>query len=109
MTLPDLTSEQRQAASQAALAARHRRAEVKAAVTAGRMSVGEVLQLAQVDEALAKLKVQSLLECLPGIGPVRAGQILADLGIAPSRRVRGLGIQQSARLAERFETGMVAR
>ncbi|WP_462417670.1 integration host factor, actinobacterial type [Kytococcus sp. Marseille-QA3725] len=106
MTLPALTADQRRAASDAAVAARHRRAEVKAAVTAGTMSIGEVLAQAQEDEALAKLRVQVLLECLPGIGPVRATQLLQELGIASSRRLRGLGVHQVARLSERCEVGV---
>ncbi|WP_446685146.1 integration host factor, actinobacterial type [Kytococcus schroeteri] len=102
VTLPDLTADQRRAALDAAVAARHRRAEVKAAVARGALSIGEVLQAAEHDEAVAKIRVSVLLECLPGIGPVRAGQVLAELGIAPSRRLRGLGVHQVARLSDRF-------
>ena len=52
---------------------------------------------------LGKLKVSALLESLPGVGPVRARQIMAEVGISESRRVRGLGVNQSAALIARFD------
>jgi len=42
------------------------------------------------------MKVSALLEALPGVGKVRAKQIMEQLGIAESRRVRGLGSNQWA-------------
>ncbi len=41
-----------------------------------------------------------LLECVPGIGAVRAERIMTALQIAPSRRVQGLGERQRAALLE---------
>jgi len=40
------------------------------------------------------MKVSALLESLPGVGKVRAKQIMGRLGIVESRRVRGLGTNQ---------------
>ena len=37
------------------------------------------------------MKVSALLEALPGVGKVRAAQIMEKIGISESRRVRGLG------------------
>jgi ribosomal protein S13 len=49
----------------------------------------------------AGIKVSWLLECVPGIGEVRAARIMTSLRIAPSRRVQGLGERQrEALLAE---------
>jgi ribosomal protein S13 len=48
------------------------------------------------------MKVSALLEALPGIGKIRAQQIMAEVGISPTRRVRGLGTHQVAALVERF-------
>ena len=48
---------------------------------------------------LAKLKVVSVLESLPGVGKVRARRIMADLDISESRRLRGLGDQAARRAA----------
>ncbi len=40
------------------------------------------------------MKVVSLLEAMPGVGKVRARQIMDRLQIAEGRRVRGLGHNQ---------------
>ena len=48
------------------------------------------------------MKVSALLESLPGVGKVRAKQIMERLGISESRRVRGLGSNQIASLLQRF-------
>ena len=50
---------------------------------------------------LAKLKVVSVLESLPGVGKVRARRLMAELDISESRRLRGLGRASSAALLER--------
>lgn len=50
------------------------------------------------------MKVIALLESLPGVGRVKARQIMDEVGIAESRRVRGLGPNQVAALIERFPT-----
>jgi len=43
-----------------------------------------------------------LLESMPGVGKVRAKQIMERLGIAESRRVRGLGTNQRSALEHEF-------
>ena len=68
MALPDLTPEQRAQALEKATQARRRRAEVKNALKARSMNLSEVLELADSDEAVAKMKVVSLLESLPRVG-----------------------------------------
>lgn len=61
-----------------------------------------MLAMANNDEAIAKLRVYELLESLPGIGKVKARQIMADIGIAESRRVGGLGPHQRQKLVQQF-------
>ena len=39
---------------------------------------------------------------MPGVGRVRARQMMEEIGISESRRVRGLGANQVAQLLERF-------
>jgi ribosomal protein S13 len=39
---------------------------------------------------------------VPGLGRVRARQVMQRLGIAESRRVRGLGVNQVAALEREF-------
>ena len=48
------------------------------------------------------MRVSALLESMPGVGRVRARQIMEEVGISESRRVRGLGQNQVAALLERF-------
>ena len=103
MGLNPLTSEERSRAVSKATAARARRAEAKLALKAGRLSLSELFQQAEQDEALARLKVTELLESFHGIGPVRSIAILEQLGIAASRRLRGLGVHQRRALIDFLE------
>ncbi|WP_077487875.1 integration host factor, actinobacterial type [Sinomonas mesophila] len=100
MVLNPLTPQQRAEALAKATAARAVRAEAKSGLRHGTLAVGELLERAREDEALARLKVTDMLESLHGIGSVRALAILDALGIAPSRRLRGLGVHQRRALVD---------
>lgn len=102
MVLPQLTSQQREEALAKATAARRRRAEVKTALKQREITLGEFFQRAQDDEALAKMRVRSLLESLPRVGSHRAEQVMQEVGISATRRVRGLGRVQREALLARF-------
>lgn len=65
-------------------------------------TVSEVVKLASDDEAIAKMRVIELLESLPGVGKIKARRIMADVGIAESRRVGGLGPHQINKLVAQF-------
>ena len=56
----------------------------------------------QTNEVIGKLRVVDLLQSMPGLGKVRAKQMMERLGIAESRRVRGLGTKQVAALEKEF-------
>ncbi|MBA2325823.1 MAG: integration host factor [Actinobacteria bacterium] len=99
---PSLTPEQRQAALQKAAAARRQRAEVKEKLKMGSLSLRELFEQGDRDEILAKLKVVSVLESLPGVGKVRARRLMQELDISESRRLRGLGRNQRMALLGRF-------
>ena len=45
----------------------------------------------------------ALLESLPGVGKVKAQEIMTELEIAPTRRLRGLGDRQRKALLEKFD------
>lgn len=105
MALPPLTPEQRQAALEKAAASRRERAEVKGRLKAGGASIGEVIKLGQENEVVGKMRVVDLLQSMPGLGKVRAKQVMERLGIAESRRVRGLGAKQVAALEREFAPG----
>ena len=95
MPLPDLPAGQRREALAKAPPARQVRADVKNRLRHSGASVAEVLAEAKRNEAIAKIKVLDLLQSIPGIGKLTAQQIMADLHIAESRRLRGLGANQA--------------
>ncbi|MBV8952447.1 MAG: integration host factor [Actinobacteria bacterium] len=99
---PSLTPEQRQAALDKAAEARRVRAEVKKKLKDRALSLKELFDLSDTDDTVAKLKVVSVLESLPGVGKVRARRIMEDLDISESRRLRGLGANQRNSLLEHF-------
>lgn len=102
MALPTLTPEQRQAALEKATAARRVRAEVKLRLKTSATTLAEVIGEARVNEVVAKLRVVDLLLAMPGVGKVRAQNIMQRIGIAESRRLRGLGAHQVDALIEEF-------
>jgi hypothetical protein len=85
-----------------AAVARKERAEVKNRLKRGAVTLSEVIKDGATDDVIGKMKVSALLESLPGVGKVRAKQIMERLGIADSRRVRGLGANQRAALEQEF-------
>jgi len=102
VALPALTPEQRQAALDKAAAARQIRAEIKNRMKHSGVTVREVLAEARENEAIARIKVLDLIQSVPGVGKVTATEIMDRLGIAPSRRIRGLGDNQEKALIEEF-------
>jgi len=102
VALPPLTPEQRSAALEKAAAARRERAEVKNRLKHSGASLSEVVRDGQKNDVVGKMKVSALLESLPGVGKVRAKQIMERLSISETRRVRGLGANQIAALEREF-------
>jgi len=105
VALPELTPEQRAAALEKAAAARRARAELKDRLKKGETDLKTVLKNAETDEIIGKMKVSALLEALPKVGKVKAQEIMTELEIAPTRRLRGLGDRQRRALLERFGFG----
>ncbi len=103
MTIPQLTSEQLQAARAAATQARRVRAELKAEVRSGELSLSEALDKAGADDVLAHVKVVDLLKSVPRVGEKRAAAVMEKLDIAANRRIRGLGRHQIAGLKAEFK------
>lgn len=102
MALPKLTDEQRKEALAKAAEARKARAELKEKLKRGGTNLKEVLDQAQSDEIIGKTKVSALLEAMPKVGKVKAKEIMEELEIAQTRRLRGLGDRQRRALLERF-------
>lgn len=102
MPLPTLSPEQRAAALEKAAEIRKARAELKEQLKAGKTTLTKVLDQADTDEVVGKIKVSAVLQSMPSIGKVRAKQIMEKLKIAESRRLRGLGEQQRKALLAEF-------
>jgi hypothetical protein len=100
--LPQLTDEQRRAALVKAAEARRVRAEIKNLLKMGSISLPELLERADAEVIVSKMKVLSVLESLPKLGKVKARRTMDEVGISDSRRLRGLGSQQRAELVARF-------
>ena len=100
---PSLSPAQRQAALEKAAAARRQRAELKEKLKMGSTSLRELLDEAERDEVIGKMKVVSVLESLPGLGKVKARRTMEELGISETRRLQGLWQQQRDRLLRTFK------
>lgn len=99
---PILTPQQRADALAKAATSRKRRAEVKSKIKSGEYTIDTVLELAQKDDAVAKMRVRELLEALSGVGKVRAQSLMERLNISPTRRIQGLGRHQIKELRSEF-------
>jgi hypothetical protein len=94
MPLPPLTPEQRAEALERAARAPKERAEIRRGLKLGAMSLPDVINRGATDDVIGKMQVSELLACLPGVDKAGAAQIMEQLGIAESRRVRSLSRSQ---------------
>ncbi len=99
---PTLSAEQRQAALEKAAIARRERAELKERLKMGSLTLTELLDQAEGNDIIGKMKVVAVLESLPGVGKVKARRTMEEIGISETRRVRGLGAQQRDALLRAF-------
>ena len=97
-TPPTLTPEQRAAALEKAKLARAARADIKARLKMGSLSLKSALD--SDDNNVGKLKVKSMLESLPGRRQGQGPKVMDEIGIADNRRIQGLGSQQRLALLE---------
>ena len=104
MSVPELSDDARRAALQKAAEARRIRAELKQQLRDGEVSLADVLARSG-DEVIGKTQVSDVLECLPRIGKKTARRTMEQLDISESRRLRGLGDRQRAKLLETFGDG----
>ena len=97
-----MSPDERQAALNKAAAVRRLRAELKEKLKMGSLTFKELLDQSASDEVVAKMKVVSVLESLPGLGKVKARRLMEDIGISETRRIQGLGEQQRRKLFEKL-------
>ncbi|NHZ70633.1 MAG: integration host factor [Proteobacteria bacterium] len=100
--LPEMTEEDRAAALARAGEARRIRAEIKQLLKTGSLTFNDVLERAASDDLVAGTKVQAIIVSMPGMGKVATKRLMAEIGIADNRTLRGLGKNQRAELIERF-------
>ncbi|WP_344497336.1 integration host factor, actinobacterial type [Streptomyces enissocaesilis] len=100
MVLPELSPAQRAEALEKAAAVRKERSALMAGLKDRKVSLEDVL--AREDTVATRTPVKRLLKSLPGIGAVRAGQLLEELDIPEGRRVAGLGPRQREQLVKLF-------
>ena len=101
MALPNLSDADRKAALVKAAEARQKRAELRAKIKRGEMTFTAVMKKSD-DPIVARMKVTTLLESLPGFGKAKAAKIMSELEISESRRVQGLGARQREALLARL-------
>lgn len=94
MAVPHLDDDARRRALLTAGESRRERAAWKARLADGSAGLTELLAAAEQSQALAGMRVTDALGALPGVGPRSVERILEACGIAPSRRLRGLGARQ---------------
>lgn len=101
MALPNLSEADRKKALEKAAQARQARAELRQKIKSGSMSFADVMARSD-DPIIARMKVSTLLESLPGFGKAKAAKIMGELEISESRRVQGLGARQRELLMQRL-------
>lgn len=103
--IPNLTTEQRLENLEKAKAARQRRAAILKGVSDGSYTALDVLDMASNDKTVARMKVFTLIRAVPGYGFSRTQYLMRRLHISESRRLRGLGANQRAKLVEMLGGG----
>lgn len=92
MALPQLTNEQRKAASAKGVAARQARAAMCEKVKHGEVDFVDVLT--SDDPVIVKMRTYDLIKAIPGYGVAKANRLMEEIGISKSRRIQGLGQRQ---------------
>ena len=100
MAVPNLSKDERAKALEKAQEMRTKSMELRKELTAGKVTLAEVLK--RDDEIVTRMKVKYLLEYLPNVGKITAVSIMEEIGINESRRVQGLGKRQLAMLLEKL-------
>jgi hypothetical protein len=101
LSLPHLTQEEKLEALKKAQDMRSKRAELRAQLKRGNLTLQEVLDQAD-DEVIARMRVTYLLQSLPQVGKVTSEKVMREIGINENRRVQGLGTRQKDELLKRL-------
>jgi hypothetical protein len=104
---PALTLEQREAARLKALQVTAERKRLRARLQAGEETLAQAL--ARDGEATMRMRTETLLRALPGIGGATAARLLAEAGIGPGRRAGALTAGQRERLLAAVDAELATR
>ena len=102
MAVPKISAEDRQKALEKAQKVRKERAAMREEMKAGKMLIRDVIDRKEED-IVGGMRVKYVLESLPGIGKIRAKEIMEQIGIDENRKIKGLGARQVAALLERLK------
>ena len=91
---PQLTPEERSAASQKAIETRKARMRLKDEMKHGKLSVAEAIAM----PVMQRMKVYEFIRAIPGIGINRAKEFMLANSIADNRRVGGLSEHRRAQV-----------
>lgn len=102
MAVPQISAEDRQKALEKAQKVRKERAAMREEMKAGKLTMADIIAK-KGEEIVGGMRVKYVLESMPGIGKVRAKEIMDQIGIDENRKVKGLGTRQVAALLERLK------
>lgn len=102
MAVPKISEEDRKKALEKAQKVRKERAALREEMKAGKLSMKDVIDR-KGDDIVGGMRVKYVLESMPGIGRVRAKEIMDQIGIDENRKVKGLGTRQVTALLERLK------
>ena len=102
MAVPQISAEDRQKALEKAQKVRKERAAMREEMKAGKLTMADIIAK-KGEEIVGGMRVKYVLESMPGIGKVRAKEIMDQIGIDENRKVKGLGTRQVAALLERMK------
>ena len=102
MALPKMTDEQRAAALKKAAETRKKRSEFRMKIKAGKITAKKALAKRD-DPVVGKIKVAQFIQSFPGWGKAKTEKLMAEIGIAEDRRLKGLGENQIAKLIEALD------
>ena len=102
MGVPKISEEDRKKALEKAQKVRKERAALREEMKAGKLAMKDVIDR-KGEDIVGGMRVKHVLESMPGIGKVRAKEIMDQIGIDENRKVKGLGTRQVAALLERLK------
>lgn len=101
--LQSLSDDELELALDRSIATRSERTRIKQQLKNAEVGPTSVLLRIKTNPVIGGLKVRDFLRALPGVGSSRADVIMDRLGIAPNRRLRGLGKNQLKALTIEFD------